>query len=101
MTCELQSTLEASSIEWLPLRNHIPCMDEVIQLASGVFICSLGVKCHTKFRETHEHDQQFGENRSMDIGKSQRIRKGANARINKVSAMRPGLAMIIEKLRIS
>jgi hypothetical protein len=50
---------------------------------------------------THEHDQQFGENESMDIGKSQRLRKEGNARINTVSAMRPGLAQIIKKVCIS
>jgi len=65
------------------------------------FIRSLGVKGHTKSLEAHEHDQQFGENESTDIGKSQRLRKEGNARINKVSAMRPGFANIIEKIRIS
>jgi hypothetical protein len=59
------------------------------------------VKGHTKFWEAHQHDQQFGENESIDIGKSQRLRKGGNARINKVSAMRPGLAKRIEKVGIS
>ena len=62
---------------------------------------SLGVKGRTKSWEAHEHDQQFGENESTDIGKSQRLRKEGNARINKVSAMRSGFAKIIEKVRIS
>jgi len=62
---------------------------------------SLGVKGRIKSWEAHEHDQQFGENESIDIGKSQRLRKEGNARINKVSAMRPGLAKIIEKVCIS
>jgi len=62
---------------------------------------SLGVKGRTKSSEAHERDQQFGENESIDIGKSQRVRMEGNARINKVSAMRPGLAKIIEKVRIS
>ena len=101
MTCELQSTLQASGIEWLALRNHIPCMAHVIQLALGAFMSSLGVKGHTKSWEAHEHDQQFGDNESIDNGKSQRLRKEGNARINKVSAMRPGLAKIIENVRIS
>jgi hypothetical protein len=101
MTRELQSTLEASGIEWPALRNHIPCMAHVIQLALGAFISSLGVKDHTKPWETHKRDQEFGENESIDIGKSQRLRKEGNARINKVSAMKPGLAKIIEKVRIS
>jgi len=100
MTRELQPTLEASGIKWPALRNHIPCMAHVIQLALGAFMSSLGVKGHTKSWEAHERDQQFGENESTDIGKSQRLRKEGNARINKVSAMKPGLAKIIEKVRI-
>jgi hypothetical protein len=101
MRRELQSTLEASGIEWPALRNHIPCMAHVIQLTLGAFMSSLGVKGLTKSWEAHERDQQFGENESIDIGKSERLRKEGNARINKVSAMRPGLANIIEKVRIS
>jgi len=101
MTRELQSTLEASGIEWPALRNHIPCMAHIIQLALGAFISSLGVKGRTKSWEAHECDQQFGENESMDIAKSQGLRKEGNASINKVSAMRTGLAKIIEKVRIS
>jgi len=76
-------------------------MAHVIQLSLGAFMSSLGVKGRTKFWEAHERDQQFGENESTDIGKSQRLRKEGNARINKVSAMRPGLAKIIEKVCIS
>jgi hypothetical protein len=62
---------------------------------------SLSVKGHTKSSEAHERDQQFGENESIDIGKSQRLRKEGNARINNMSAMKPGLAKIFEKVRIS
>jgi len=62
---------------------------------------SLGVNGSTMPWQAHECDQQFGENASMDIGKSQRRRKEGNARINKVSAMKPGLAKRIEKVRIS
>jgi len=76
-------------------------MAHVIQLALGAFMHSLSEKCRTKSWEAHEHDQQFGENESIDIGKSQRLRKEGNDRINKVSDMKPGLAMIIEKVRIS
>jgi len=101
MTHELQSTLQASGIEWPALRNHITCMAHVILLALGAFMSSLGVKGHTKSWEANERDQQFGENESIDIGKCQRLRKEGNARINKVWAMRPGLAKIIEKVRIS
>ena len=76
-------------------------MAHVIQLALGAFMSSLGVKSRTKSWEAHECDQQFGENESIDIGKSQRLRKEGNARIDKVSAMRPGLAKIIQNIHIS
>jgi hypothetical protein len=62
---------------------------------------SCSVKGRTKSWEAHKRDQEFGENESIDIGKSQRLRNEGNARIKKVSAMRPGLAKIIEKVRIS
>jgi len=101
MTRKLETTLQASGIEWPALRNHIPCMAHVIQLALGAFMSSLGVKGRTKSWEAHERNQQFGENERIDIGKSQRLRKEGNARINKVSAMKPGLAKVIEKVFIS
>jgi len=101
MTRELQSTLEDSRIECTALRNHIPCMAHIIQLALGAFMSSLGVKGRTKFSEADEYDQQFGENEIIDIGKSQRLWKERNARINKVLAMRPGLAKIIQKVCVS
>ena len=97
MTRELQTTLEASGIEWPTLRNHIPCMAHVIRLSLGAFMSCLGVKGRSKSWEAHERDQQFGQCESTDIGKSQRLRKEGNARINKVSAMRPGLAKILDK----
>jgi len=101
MTRELESTLEASTIKWPALRNDIPCMAHVIQLAIGAFIDRLGVDGRTKSCEAHECYQQFGENQSIDILKSQRLRQEGNARINKVSDMKPGLAKIIEKEHIS
>jgi hypothetical protein len=101
MTRELQSTLEASGIECPALRNHIPCKAHFIQLALGAFMCCLGVNGRTKSWEAHERDLQFGENESRVIGKSQRLRKEGNARINNVSAMKPGLAKMIVKIRIS
>ena len=58
-------------------------MVHVIQLALGAVMSSLSVKADTKSWEAHEHDQQYGENDSTDIGKSQRLRKEGNARINK------------------
>ena len=101
MTRKLQSTLEPSGIEGPALRDHIPCMAYVIQLAFGAFMSSLGVKGHTKSWEAHERDQQFEENESVDIGNSQRLGKEGTARINGVLAMKPGLAKIIEKGCIS
>jgi len=76
-------------------------MAHSIQLALGAFITSVGVIGRTKSWEAHECDQQFGENNSTDIEKSQRLWKQGNATINKVSAMRPGLSKIFEKVRIS
>jgi len=76
-------------------------MAHIIQLVLGAFMSSLGVKGHTESWEAQERDEQFGQNRSIDIGNSQRLQKVGNARINKVSAMRPGLAKIIEIVRIS
>jgi len=62
---------------------------------------SLSVNGCTKSWEAHEHNQQFGEHESIAIGKSQRLRKEGNARTNKVSYMRAGLAKTIEKVHIS
>jgi hypothetical protein len=76
-------------------------MAHVFQLSLGAFMRSLGVKGRNKSRKALERDPQFGENESTDIGKCQRLEKEGNARINNVSAMRPGLAKIIEKVRIS
>jgi len=76
-------------------------MAQVIELTLGAFMSSLGVKGGTEVWEAHECEQQFRENESIEVGKSQRHRKEGNARINKVSAMRSGLAKIIETVRIS
>jgi len=101
MTPELQITLEASGIQKPAMRNHIPSMAHVIQLALGTVMSSLGVKGHTKSWVAQEHEQQFCKNESIAIGQSQRLRKQGNARINKVSDMRPGLAKRIENVHIS
>jgi hypothetical protein len=76
-------------------------MAHLIQLALDVFMSSVGVKGLTKSWKAHECNQQFGQNESIDIGKSQRIRKERNARINEVSSMKPGLSKITAKVRIS
>jgi hypothetical protein len=76
-------------------------MAHITQLAFGAFISTLGVKGHSKLWEFHEHDQQFRENEMKDIGRSQRLRREHTARINQVSAVKPGLATIIGKVLIS
>ena len=48
-------------------------MAHVIQLVLGAFMSSLGVKGRTKSCEDHDRDQQFGVNRIVDIGKSDRL----------------------------
>jgi len=101
MTRKSQSSLEASEIEWLALRNHTPCMAHIIQHGLGTFLYSLGVKGCIKSCEAHERVQQFRENENTEIAKCQRLRKECNAWINKVSAMKPGLPMIIGKVPIS
>jgi hypothetical protein len=75
-------------------------MVHIIQLALGAFISSLSVKGCTKSCKALECDQQCGENESIHIGKSQGLRKEGNARIISVSAMRPSLAKIIEKVHV-
>ena len=101
MTRKLQSTLEDSGIQWPALRNHILRMAQVIELALAAFMSNLNVKGHTKSSEADARNQQSGKNESIEIGKSQRLRKEGNARINKVSAMRPGFATIIETVLTS
>jgi hypothetical protein len=101
MTWELQSTLDDSSILWPAMRNHIPCMAHIIQLALGAFMSSLMVNVSIKSWKAHERDQQLGENESTSIGTSQRLRKEGNDIIKKMTAMRPGVRNMIENLRIS
>jgi hypothetical protein len=76
-------------------------MANVTQLAFGAFMSSLSVKGRTMPWEAHECDQQCEGKNWTDIGKSQRLQKEWNARINMVSAMRPGLGKIIEKVHLS
>ena len=52
-------------------------MVHVIPLALGAFMSSLGVKGRTKSWEAHECDQQFGDNESIEIRKSQRLQMRA------------------------
>jgi hypothetical protein len=82
-------------------RNYIPFIVHVIQPALGAFIRCLGEKGCTMTCKAHERDQEFGENESKDIGKSQRLQKEGNARINKVSAVRKCVAKKIAKVQIS
>jgi len=62
---------------------------------------SFGVTGRTKSLEAHDHEQQFGEDESIDIGNSQILQTEGNATINEVLAMRPGWAKIFEKVPIS
>jgi len=100
MTEELQSTHETSRIVWPASRNHMPCIVHIIPHTLGTSRIRLRVKCRTESWEAHEGDQLFGEIESTDIGKSQKLREEGNARLNKVLAMKPDLAKIIEKVRI-
>ena len=101
MTRELQSTLEASRIGWPAMKNHIPCIAHLIQLALRSLMTGLRVKVRTKSRDTHERDQHFGENRGTAMWKRRRLWKEGSSGLNKVSARRPRLAKIIEKVCIS
>jgi len=101
MTHELQSTLEGSEVGWPALMNQIPGMAQVIEVAVGAFMSSFGVIGRTTSWEAHVGDQEVGQNESIVIGNTQRLRKEGNARINWVSATRPGLAKTIDKVRIS
>jgi len=65
-------------------------MAHVMEMALGAIMSSLCVKGRTKSWEAHWHDLEFDENECIDIGMRQRLLKDGNARINKVSAMRPG-----------
>jgi len=80
------------------MRIHIPCMAHVIEHALGTCMTSLGLKGCTKSWEAHERDLQFRHNESTVIAKRQRLRKEGNAWVNKVSAMWPGFAKILEKV---
>lgn len=100
-TQELQSTPAARGMEWPTLRNYIACMVYVIQHASGAFMNILGVEGPTESWKGHVDVQRFGKNESRDIWKSHRLGTEGNARINMVSAMRPGLAKIRKKVLIS
>jgi len=90
------------------LWNRVSCNEKphtihahVIQLALGALMSSLGVQGHSNSREAPERDQQFGETESIVIGKSHRQQKEDIGRINKVLAMRQGLAKIFEKVHNS
>ena len=56
-------------------------------------------KDHSKSSEAYGRALQFGETECTVIGKSRRLRKEGNARIDMVLAVRPGLAKIIETVR--
>jgi hypothetical protein len=72
----------------------------MLQLALAESMTSLGSIICIKSWESYHCNQQFGENESINIRNAQQLRKEGNAKINKVSAMRAGLAKIIKKVRI-
>jgi len=67
---ELQSTLDPSRILLPAWRNLITCMVHRFQLAIGVVMSSLGVIGLTTPSGAAERNQQFGENDTIDFGKS-------------------------------
>ena len=83
------------------MRNHVRCMAHVIELALDTSLNSFSANSCTQFWEAHERNQQSGENKSIDIGKSPRFRTQGNSQIDKLLAVRSDLAKIIEKIRIS
>jgi hypothetical protein len=90
MTRKLLITVAASSSQWPAFRNQTPCIVHIIYLALGVFTASLRVKGCTMSWEAHQCNEQFAQNETTEIGNSQRHQKDVNARINTVSAMKPG-----------
>ena len=77
MTRYVQSALETSGMEWPAMRNHIPCMAHIIQLALGAFMSSFGVKGRTKSWESHECDQQCTENVCTAFGRVENCERRA------------------------
>jgi hypothetical protein len=76
-------------------------MAHVIELALDAVMSRLSVKGPNKSWETHECDQQFGQNVSINIRKSPWLQNVGHATMDKVSAMRQGLSKIIEKVHLS
>jgi hypothetical protein len=73
ISCKVQSTNEASGIEWPVFSNYLPRMVHVIPLILGAFMYCPGVKGHTMSWEGHERNMQFGLNESTDFANSQRL----------------------------
>jgi len=76
-------------------------VDATALAIAGASVSSLDVKGRTMSWEAHERDHQFGGNDSINIGQSPSLRNESNASIIMMSAMRPCLAKIIQKVRIS
>jgi len=76
-------------------------MLNVIQLALGVLMSSLGVEGHTRSCEWCERDQQDGGHECANIGMSKTVWEEGNARLNKLSAMRPSHAKLIHNVHIT
>lgn len=93
--------LQVSGIERPMMRNHIPCMPHCSRVSFGAFITTIDVEGCTISWESHLRNQQFGQTETTDNAKSQRLQQERNARINNMSAMKPGLPKIIQREYIS
>jgi hypothetical protein len=82
------------------LRNHIPHMVHVILLAIDGPMSSVSVERRTKSSEVLECSAVWRE-WIIANGKRQTLRNKGDTRINKVSAMRPGLVKLMKKVRLA
>ena len=77
MICELHTTFEAPRIEWPAFRNHIPCMAHVIQLASGAFMSTLGVKGPPSYRKPMSAISNLNRMKAQTLGRVKDFEKRA------------------------
>jgi len=82
-------------------RNHIQFIADVIQPSLGEFRRRLSGKGRTKRSKAYDCDQHFRANTMLESRNCHRLQTEDNVRINRVSAMRPWLAMRTEKVCIS
>lgn len=82
------------------MSHYTPCVEHIVYLALCAFIRCLRVIGLQTSWEADDHDHQSGANVNIDIVESQNLRNEGNTRINKLSAIRPGMEKIVEKVRI-